>query len=354
MNLVHLHIRRLLVYGAAAVLSGVAGGETNKIELTCRDNWGTVFADRDVELHLKVQSGEAFQGQAVVVWSAGGHAIARRELNVTAGPQRAAELTIAARIPPVRAGVRFPVTVSAALVPAGSREVVATWRKELMAFPDDPFADRRDWFKGLKLEIWDPENKTAALLGKAKLEYHRTDNLAAALGTTNTVVVGEGVSPENYPVLLRSLVEAASHGARILWLAPAAGNLSQVPGSAESALPIPAAMIFRGTEIISELDKKLDAAGWPPDGLVDVVRFQLHAGRNQAALQAVTAGTGWPWVELRYEGGGRLFLCGFPVVARWEATPTPRHLFTRLLERLTEKNRPDTPSTEGHTGGSQE
>ena len=46
----------------------------------------------------------------------------------------------------------------------------------------------------------------------------------------------------------------------------------------------------------------------------------------------VTDGQGWPWVEMEYEGGGRLIICGFAMIEQWESTPAPRFLLARMLE----------------------
>ena len=42
-------------------------------------------------------------------------------------------------------------------------------------------------------------------------------------------------------------------------------------------------------------------------------------------------------------GGGKLVICGFDFMGKnkWDASPTPRYLFARLLEYLTEKNAPE-------------
>ena len=329
--------RMLACCGAALIWACTAGTAPGATEVTCRENWNTVFGDRDVEFHLQVKGTEAFQGLAMVEWSAGRQAFARHEQVVTTESNQTKEVKISAHIPPVRPGVRFPVTVAVFLVPTGSRDAIATWKKTLMAMPIDPFVDRRVWFKGLKLEVWDPENKTATLLEKAELEFHRSGDLVAALGTNNTVVMGEGVSPDQYPTLLRSMVEAASKGARILCLAPATGNLTGLPGSIATELSMPNSMVFRGAGVIADMDKTLDSAGWPPDGRIETTRFKFGEDRARPVLQTMKDGAGWSWVEIRYTGGGRIFMCGFPVIDRWETNPTPRHLLLRLLEQLTDQ-----------------
>lgn len=48
----------------------------------------------------------------------------------------------------------------------------------------------------------------------------------------------------------------------------------------------------------------------------------------------------WAWLEAEYPAKkGRLIVCGFGLTGKaWDAGPTPRYLFARLLEVLTDKN----------------
>jgi hypothetical protein len=87
---------------------------------------------------------------------------------------------------------------------------------------------------------------------------------------------------------------------------------------------------LRRNEIITELDKRLDATAWPPDGAVP------HTGLVPDRTGAeVTEDSGWPWVELwLQEPHGRLVICGFKIVATWDNGPTPRFLLVRILEYL--------------------
>jgi len=63
-------------------------------------------------------------------------------------------------------------------------------------------------------------------------------------------------------------------------------------------------------------------------GLILTTRGGMVVGRVTSGADA------WPWVSARYSGGGRLVVCGFPIVASWGHGPTPRFLLLRLLEWL--------------------
>ena len=52
--------------------------------------------------------------------------------------------------------------------------------KKVWIFPRDPFADRSEWLKGLKITLFDPEGKTADVLEKAHVPFKFTKNTSAS------------------------------------------------------------------------------------------------------------------------------------------------------------------------------
>jgi hypothetical protein len=98
---------------------------------------------------------------------------------------------------------------------------------------------------------------------------------------------------------------------------------------------------LRGTGVIHRLDKRLDAAGWLLDGKVAVSGVSLKGDQRQV-LAVVGRDGEWPWVEIDYPApAGKLVVCGFDFLGKWDAGPTPRYLFARLLEYVTEKHEPE-------------
>jgi hypothetical protein len=148
------------------------------------------------------------------------------------------------------------------------------------------------------------------------------------------VIVGEGTALDEHGGLARILVKAAERGAGVLCLAPSRGRLA-VPGSEGSATPRPSLVAFRGNDVITELDKRLDAFAWPPDGKTIGRTLALASDRGRVVAEATDSGNGWPWLEVRYrESGGALVVCGFSIIEHWESGPTPRFLLARILEFL--------------------
>ena len=109
---------------------------------------------------------------------------------------------------------------------------------------------------------------------------------------------------------------------------------------AADAAAEPEAVAFRKASFIRLLDKRLDAAGWPPDDKAAVVGASLKAD-NRQVLATVGKDGDWPWVEIDYPTpGGKLVICGLDFLGndKWDAGPTLRDPFARVLTYLTEKS----------------
>ena len=119
-----------------------------------------------------------------------------------------------------------------------------------------------------------------------------------------------------------------------------------LPGSEGTELPRPVGLTLRHDDIISELDKRLDAAGWPPEGKIDACRLAIKSDRDQVVAEVAQEGRGWPWLEARYAAPrGKLLVCGFGIMRHWEATPAPRYLLSELFLRLAAEEQ-QTPSSQ--------
>jgi hypothetical protein len=144
------------------------------------------------------------------------------------------------------------------------------------------------------------------------------------------IVVGEGVSFRDYRGLFGVLTLAAARGVPVICLAPSEGEITIDGGEGRDMMN---SMRFRKKDIITELDKKLDTRGWPPDGKMFASAVQLRGERGPVVGEVSDNINGWPWIEIGFgENRRRLVLCGFEIIGKWEAGPTPRFLFAEMLE----------------------
>lgn len=341
------------------------------------EEWADVFSGSEAKFHYTVRTPKALDGRLNWSLSVKRRTVAHGQLPLAAEAGHVAEVTVALTVPEVKEGVILETQLSVAAYSAGDQRPIAQHVKSIWIFPRDPFADRSQWLKGLKITLFDPEGKTADVLEKARVPFALTKN-TAALDDLNEglLVIGEGTVWRDHRSLGETMVKAAARGVPVLCLAPGEGALV-LPGSEGAELPQPASLTLRREDVIKELDQRLDAA-WPPQGLSSVSRLAIKSDRDQVVAEAGAwppstairarqdvrgvgdvklpspagrtrqdgrgaGGEGslqpphaWPWLEVRYPAPkGRLLVCGFGIIRHWEATPAARYLLSELLVRLT-------------------
>ena len=245
------------------------------------------------------------------------------------------EIAVKVALPPVKAGVVFHTKLTVAVVEADQKKPTATFEQDVWIFPHDPFADRSEWLKKLKITLFDSKGDTAKVFTAAKIPFEETksvDTLAEV--KDGVVIVGEGISFKDEKGLAAALQKLATGGVVVLILAPAGGEVL-IPGLGGPAVGFEA-LTFR-REIVRKLDKRLDPDGWLPDGKSVSNSLIVKMGEDAVGGEVVQGPGGWPWVEVRHApGNGRWAFCGLAVIAKWDAGPTPRFLFAKMLEYLTE------------------
>lgn len=327
-------VRTLLL---TTCLAAASAAETAALAL--RDDWTGFFGGAEAALHVALPADQAANGSRLA-WAlmVEQRAIARGEQTLadTAAGQAGCDLRVA--LPTVKEGVVMPVTLTLALLPpAGPETPAATLSRTLWLFPADPFAGRLDALRAQRLRVVDPEGAMREILRAAGVPYEAIRDPNAIDGQApGTLIVAPGVSLASHRGLWPLLVGLAARGHRVLWLSPA-GGVAPLPGlGAETDLPAPMSVSFRGSDVIADLDKRLDATAWPPAGSPVSARLRLKADRGRVLGEFGSGPDGWPWVAMDFPGQGRLVVCGFAVIERWEAGPTPRFLLARILDWLVE------------------
>ena len=322
------------------------------------EQWSNVFAGKESVFHFAVSSDKSIRGRLGWRFSSTGRTIARREIPLAVEPEEVETIEVRVQVPKVKEGVIMQALLSLSVFQEGTKEALADFEKEIWIFPEDPFANRKEWLKNLKIHLFDPEKKTAELFENAEIPFEQTSNIDSFLEITNgVVIIGEGISFRDYRGLSDMMVKTAVKGVPVLCLASADGDMT-IPGMGNADLPRPTSMTFRQNDIINELDKRLDADTWPPDGKVKVSSVILKGERGPVIgeiKEARSTGSGqgcdgWPWMELKFGKKrkpvrrapldsargrqGRLVICGFGIIEKWESGPTPRFLFARILKYM--------------------
>jgi hypothetical protein len=322
---------------AVAVASGQDARKSGAIAPTRAP--GNVFGGEDVELRFRVAGPRPEGGRAV--WR-----VALGTATVKAGevPLGAGDITVKFAAPDVKDGIVLPLKLTLSVVAAGQASPAVTLEHDLTVFPRDPFAGRAGWLKGLDLRLFDPKGDTTKVLTAAKVPFEEVRTADALADVkAGVVVVGEGASFKDERGLGAALQKLAAGGVAVLVLAPADGELP-VPGLGGPAGGFAEVALRR--EMVRRLDKRLDPDGWAGDGPTVARSLAVKAGDDGLVAEVAGGAGGWSWAETRQDPGqGRWLFCGLAVVAKWDAGPTPRFLFARMLEHLTGPE-PGHPKTE--------
>ena len=352
---------RIAQHGAAAfgltlALLTTAAGADEKPSISPLEPWCCVFADSQTTFHYAIMAPRP--GDMRLGWSLSveRRTVSRGELSVSPQADGSARAVVTLPIPAVRDGVIVEARLEVTLLDERAQPPMGHV-KRLWIFPSDAFHDRSEWLAGLRITLFDPQGKTADVFRRAGVPF----TLAARRAQLEEVsegllVVGEGTPLADYRGLSDSLVRIAASGVGVLCLAPADGQFampdaddSQEPWadiqqpSTDTQEPSARRLTFAGAEVIAQLDKRFDAAAWPPDGSLVAARLAARAACDRSILTVVPDGAdgeraGWPWVEARYpKQGGTLLFCGFGIVRQWDAGPVPRFLLARLFEHLDTK-----------------
>lgn len=212
-------------------------------------------------------------------------------------------------MPEVKPGVIMPATLTLTATAGADAAKQGTCEKRLWIYPSDPTVNRAEWLKSLNLRLFDPEKTTAPHLEAANIPFTPVGNVdALAEPGTEVLLIGEGVSFEDYRALPEMMCRAAANGHPVLCLAPKAGVMP-LPGTKDTDWPPPGTMNLRGSDIITELDKRLDAKAWPAGDTV-VSSLALTSVDTRVAGEVTPGRAGWPWLEMRYpEKNARVMIC---------------------------------------------
>jgi len=323
---------RTLLCAAMTAGAVAASAAAPGVRLAPVEQWSTVFGGTEQTFHYAISSEAALSGRIGWRLSANRRTIRRGEISLDGRPG-ADPVELRFPIPEVKAGGIFPLSLTVSVLPSRGDVPVTTATRDLWVFPRNPFAGKREWLEDLRIHLFDPEEKTVARFEEVQIPFESVGSVDALKGIEDGIlVIGEGLSFRDFRGLADTMAARARDGVPVVCLAPAGGSF-ELPGTKEEE-PRPRRLDLQGVEIIAQLDKRLDAAAWPPDGAMASHSLALRGERGRVVVDVVDGDRGWCWLEAGFGHGGKLILCAFSMIEKWESSPTPRFLLAEVLEYI--------------------
>jgi hypothetical protein len=301
-----------------------------------------VYGETTHTQHVSI-AGDQTDGPGTLNWQLGSgdplRTIARGQSQLQLADGRA-ETDIVLSVPPVKPGIAVKLTLRLELTTAASRKPDAAASHDFWVFPPGAFDQDTTWLESLHLKLYDPDGKTETALKTQNMPIETLRTLDSLGEPAGMLVTGAELAMTTSRST--ALLAQARRGWTVLIIEPGAGRL--VPplpgqtGNTEGAVQ----WRCRSNDIIRELDKRLDATFGADDG----ARAILAAQRATIVFEFEQApADGWPWVEIDVgDKGGKLILCGFPIVSAWETGPTARYLLRAIFASYQPNHQ--TPETE--------
>ncbi len=292
------------------------------------ERWSSVFAESETRWTYRVSAEQPFRDRVFWRLTANQRTLASGELDARGADGKPGEVILPLRWPKVKEGTALAAQLSVSVGEVRHEQTV--W-----IFPRDPFVDRREWLQSLKLSVFDPPGDTVKVLKDSDVPHEQLRSREALDDVAEgIVIVGEGISLKKHDGLIDDLRSLAARGVPVLCLASADGEFGFT-----SDKPLAAAVQLRRADVIRDLDKRLDTAWWPT-GASQLQGLGVTSASDEVVAEVSDKASSWPWCEWRFDRttgeSTRCVWCGFGIVTAWDDGPTPRYLFAKLLERLSE------------------
>jgi hypothetical protein len=317
-----------------------AAATANSDTVTIAEAWGNFEAGTNAEFHAVIQSSAATRGNLQFAVTVGPQPIVRREIEVSAEAGQPALVPIQFAVPPLKDDVAVRALLTVAFQPqsTGPGKAVSSVEKTLWFFAANPFANHEASLNDKKIALFDPEGKTQKRLEQAGIPFVLVPRLDAIPNIKEgMLIIGEGISLRDFRTLTDVCLAAAARGVPVLCLALKDGQFRLIDNN-DKSLPSPYAMSFRHNDIITNLDKRLDAVAWPPDGIVAARTLAISGDRGPIVGEVIDKTGEWPWMELTFNNHGKAIFCQFDIIEKWNTGPAPRYLLAALLEYLSKNN----------------
>lgn len=331
------HPSRLTGWVVLICLAATAWTAGQDIGIIDHQPWRGYFGGQETVLRFSVHAVPSIEGRLTWRLAVMGRTAARGEQLLAVDANQTAFVDIPLQFPEPKPGVVVDAVLEVGIMDHARTQTLLTHNKVLRLYPENPFYQQTARMADDHLYLFDPETTTADRLTELEVPFTPVSNINALEDRRSGVlIIGEDILLGDYRGLFRQTLDAAARGMHVLYMAPAGGEI-EMPGMGKTDLPHPRSVRFHGTEIIHRYDKKLDAVFWPPDGGVAVTGLIPSGDRDRVTGIFDHDTGGWPWIEFQYPSGGRLIICGFGIMATWDAGPTPRFLLRDILNDFRSK-----------------
>ena len=302
----------------------------------------SLYGGRAVTFRVRLPEGVCLPVRIAAAIVVDGRTLQRRETEgaASAGTPPAASFTF--DLPALKPGVAMLARIEVNARSTDGR-YDAKAERSLWLFGDCPFADQATLLSRLEIAVFDPSGDTIRTLRGASIPFEELRSLDEMEALRQgVVIVGEGLSLVQTRGLAESMVAAAGRGVRVLCLSPTEGALS-IPGLGGDGAS--RSIRFEREDAILALDKRLDAGFRAWKGPSRTRGMRVAGQRDRFLFEVADEPAAWPWIDVALEGGS-LIVCGFPVIAAWEAGPTAPYLLLAILQnwdRQQNPNREDPP-----------
>ena len=212
-------------------------------------------------------------------------------------------------LPGMKPGVALPVELTLSRLDKTHFE-----RKKAWAFSRDPAIN-----PAKKIMLFDTGDKTADALESLSIPFTRGNTDLLATPDTNTlVIVGENFSEHG---TLDAIMQAAVLGVDVLILAPEKNFTLPLPSEPKNFHLGSAQDILRNPKAVYKLIL-------PKGGL------RLAAQDDEVVLRTDEKTTAQA-AQWTFTNGGRVRVCGAPLILNWETTPAARWLLAEMLNSTT-------------------
>lgn len=311
----------------------------NSATVTISEAWGNLAAGTNAEFHAVIQSSNATRGNLQFSVTIGHQSIVRREIEVAVDVGRPTVVPIRFTVPSLKDDVVIKAILTAAFQQqsVGPNKGVSSIEKTLWFFAANPFAGHEASLKDKKISLFDPKGKTRKIFEQVGIPFTlvpRPDAIPSI--KEGLLIIGEGLSLQDFKPLAEMCLAAAGQGVPVLCLALKAGQF-RLMDSNDKSLAFPCAVSFRHNDIITSLDKRLDANAWPPDGIMAANTINIIGERGPILGEVLDRTGEWPWIEMGFSDTTKVIFCQFNIMEKWGASPTSCYLLAALLDYLVKK-----------------